>query len=104
MRGLSQKGSSGWRGSSSGPCRGWQRGKTARGRSCIRQRFSGFVGEVCRVGEGLIIEQGRVGGMKSRGIRGVVSWCPLRSGEHSATANRVEQQLASRYRDHVRSK
>ena len=55
-------------------------------------------------GRGLIIEQGRVGAMKSRGIRGVVSWCPLRSGEHSATANRVEQQLASRSRADVRSK
>lgn len=52
-------------------------------------------------GRGLV-QQGRVGGMKSRGIRGVVSWCPLRSGEGRGTANRDGQQLASRYRDHVR--
>ena len=48
---LSQKGSSGWRGSSSGPCRGWQRGKAARGRRCIRLGYSGLVGELSRVGE-----------------------------------------------------
>ena len=55
-------------------------------------------------GGGVRLSRGaRVGGMKSRGIRGVVSWCPLRSGECRATANRVEQQLASRYRVDVRS-
>ena len=53
-------------------------------------------------GGGVLVQQGRVGGMKSRRIRGVVSWCPLRSGEGRSTANRVGQQLASRYRDHVR--
>lgn len=49
---LSQRGSNGWRGSSSGPCRGWQRGKAARGRICIRLGCSGFVGEVSSRGWG----------------------------------------------------
>lgn len=64
----------------------------------------GVVGEMSRVGEGSFGRgawvEWKVQRDKKRGILGG----PVCSGEGSSTANRVGQQMASRYREHVRSR
>ena len=77
--------------------------KRREGGVCIRLGYSGLVGEMSRVGEGSFGRgawvEWKVQRDKRRGILGG----PVCSGEGSATANRLRQQLASRYREHVRS-